>query len=611
MTHCNFPKSRLAYLVGAALSTLLTVPAAQAFFQPGGITDPNFEIDVPANALDQPTSGVNYLGDDWQTVYKCFQDGDGYNLGDCTALGGLNANLINTTGILHDHAPHTIFTTGGSKDPQKIEQWRWKEGSVPDKDNILHAGAAAYMVNNELIMYIFADRYSNDGDAMMGAWFFQDEVKTIESGPDAGKFSGSHKNGDILWLGHFSGGGVVASLQVLKWNAPGSGGADTACTDANPALPNQIKGTNLCLVSEGPGGPGTGYVASVTDVAQDKPSRLAPWDYTPKQGPAGYFPYNSFMEGGINITQMLGATPCFSSFLLETRSSTSVTATLKDFVLGQIDTCKIEVDKTCTAQLDAERDGIDYNFRIYVKNSGFANLTSVTFQDNRRPGENPWTWTPAGGLTPAMGWVKAEDYTVNTTQQELSNEVTATGHVGGYDTAPATDTVTCPNVPVPATLTVTKDCDKTELVVDNRGTPGTAADDRLWVNVHYKGTVCNTGPVKLDTVQAWEKRVGVPDTSVTSWTWPMPAQPGVLNAPGIGPAGSDCAQYSGAYFPNQRVDSGVTVNYNTGTQCFTEGVSQHWVDNVDASARNVISGATVKATENPADCYLCPHCPTP
>ena len=125
-----------------------------------------------------------------------------------TAMIPQHANLINTTGVLHDHDQRTIFWKGGSKDIRDVTQWEWTSGAVPDKDEISHAGAAAYKVNSDLIMYIFADRFSNDGDAEMGAWFFQDAVDTVENPnrPGQGSFSGRHKNGDILWLGHFSGG---------------------------------------------------------------------------------------------------------------------------------------------------------------------------------------------------------------------------------------------------------------------------------------------------------------------------------------------------------------------------------------------------------------------
>jgi len=38
----------------------------------------------------------------------------------------------------------SIFTGGGSKDPEELTRWNWKDGSVPDKDNLQHAFAARY-----------------------------------------------------------------------------------------------------------------------------------------------------------------------------------------------------------------------------------------------------------------------------------------------------------------------------------------------------------------------------------------------------------------------------------------------------------------------------------
>jgi hypothetical protein len=346
----------------------------------------------------------------------------------------------------------------------------------------------------------------------------------------------------------------------------------------------QVKGTNLCLVSEGQGGGATGYFASVNN--GDTPS---PWPYTPKQGTPGQFPYNNFMEGGINITQLLGATPCFSSFLIESRSSTSVSATLKDFVLGQIDTCKIDVLKTCTSKLGADGASIDDEFVIKVKNTGFASLTSVDFSDERHTPKS-WSWTWTG--TPVDGWYEAAKYTVNTTTQDLSNTVTAVGKTNGYSTTPATSTGTCPTVPVNPGLVVTKDCDKTQLERDT-------SNNRLWVKVSSKIKVCNTGDVRL-TVNTLNDRYNDTDHNITSL---LPTT--TLNPPGVGPAESDCVSIGNSYYPNLPVGTGVTAEYNVASQCFA-GVTQHWVDRVRASATPALGTGPVNALADQADCPLCP-----
>jgi hypothetical protein len=53
---------------------------------------------------------------------------------------------------------------------------------------------------------------------------------------------------------------------------------------------------------------------------------------------AGDFPTGSFLEGVVDLTTLLGDDlPCsFSAFVAETRSSTAVTAALKDFVFGSL-----------------------------------------------------------------------------------------------------------------------------------------------------------------------------------------------------------------------------------------------------------------------------------
>src|SRR5262249_22448215 len=197
--------------------------------------------------------------------------------------------------------------TGGSKDINDVSQWRFTNGSVPDKDEILDAYAAAYTcgVGNsactagDLIIYFGLDRLANNGTADAGFWFLQSNVHPITSGPDAGKFSGNHQDGDILVVIEFTGGGVIATATAFQWVGGASGslqplGAVTTCGAG---------GDKACAISN------------------TSPVQLY-WPYVPKV-PAGVnmAPTGSFLEGGINVTALLKKTPCFTSFLAETRSS--------------------------------------------------------------------------------------------------------------------------------------------------------------------------------------------------------------------------------------------------------------------------------------------------
>jgi hypothetical protein len=214
---------------------------------------------------------------------------------------GTSSAQVNT-GIVTDMPPgnDNAFYTGSS-DLLDIPQWGWQLFQTPAKDNLLHGGAALY--NNDQI-YFFGDRYATNGDAQIGFWFFKNAV-----GPNPdGSFYGTHAVGDILLLSNFVNGGGVSEIRAYEW--VGSGGSDGTLNLLN------VTGGNLFAIV-------------------NSANESAPWSYVPKFGPANIFGPGAFFEGGIDLAG-LGATvnPCFTSFLLETRSSQSVSAELKDFLFG-------------------------------------------------------------------------------------------------------------------------------------------------------------------------------------------------------------------------------------------------------------------------------------
>jgi hypothetical protein len=128
-----------------------------------------------------------------------------------------------------------IFTTGGSRTPE-VPSWRHTAGSVPDKDNIEHAFAAAYESGGDTFVYFGLDRYANNGDAFVGFWFFKSAVGLNANGT----FSGTHQVGDLLVLSNFTNGGAVSTIQLFEW--VGSGG------DTNGTL-DLIATGNVCTGS--------------------------------------------------------------------------------------------------------------------------------------------------------------------------------------------------------------------------------------------------------------------------------------------------------------------------------------------------------------------------
>ncbi len=248
------------------------------------------------------------------------------------------------TSYVTDPAPQSIFTGGGSKDQLDITQWRWKDGSVPDKDDITNSFAAVY-TNGSLRLYFGADRLANNGDAQIGFWFFQNVVKLSTDGSgtfvdQAGNLA-THKVGDILVLANFVNGGLNSNLAVYKVISVNSDGSVSL-----ELLPGgSAAGTNRTCTTSGD--------ACVATNSGSIPS-LDP-AYTPKSGTQGTYPPESFFEGGVNLTALGLAGECFPGFLVETRSSQSITAVLKDFTLKPLEQCGSSIS---TQILNSDGDDI-------------------------------------------------------------------------------------------------------------------------------------------------------------------------------------------------------------------------------------------------------------
>lgn len=294
--------SAAALLVGAAF-----VLPSQA--QTGGNPDPAravFELDGNAN------NSAAYGGEDWSDVYA----------------GSSGASA--TSFVAEPARSTTIFTGGGSKDPNMIASWGWKDGGgLPDKDNLRDAFAARY---GDLIVF-GSDRFDNSGDAMQGFWFLQSSVST---NPD-GTFAGEHVPGDLLILSDFSIGGTVSSIAVYKW--VDSGG------DVSTHLDLLFDSTSAnCLKSDGT--TSDGDVCGVVNGSSTTGNQTGGWPFTDKSGNTFYL-QGEFFEGGIDLTAFPDfAGECFASFASETRSSQSPTATLKDFVVGEFESCGVDINTT-------------------------------------------------------------------------------------------------------------------------------------------------------------------------------------------------------------------------------------------------------------------------
>ena len=301
--------------------------------------DGNAQTSVQSN----PTAS-----EDWDLICKA-------NPSTCTFKAGLSpAGSTTATASSHiaDGVAASIFTTGGSKDPQDLNNWRWKDGSVPDKDNLLHSFAARYSITKSAscpapstatnceLLYFGSDRFDNSGDAQQGFWFFQKKVQLAANGTFVNALGqpATHTNGDLLVVSDFSNGGGTSTINVYKWNNGALqflAGGDQAKCDSTLAGPDPFCG-----------------------IVNPSNGTIAPWTYTDKSGNSNYL-QGELYEAGVNLsdpTINLG-NECFSSFLSETRSSTSTTATLKDFVLGQFAVCGSGMTTTPAGAGEIEADG--------------------------------------------------------------------------------------------------------------------------------------------------------------------------------------------------------------------------------------------------------------
>jgi hypothetical protein len=341
----------LVAATAVALGMSIAIPAALAVHDTGA-----FELD--GNAVNGAAAG-----DDWDNV--CHQ----VTGNDCSTTN-------NTTGatavdwVAEPNLNATIFTGGGSKDPQDVNQWAWKDGAggLPDKDNLLHSFAARYSTSDGEVLYFGSDRLDNSGDAQQGFWFFQNSIALGSNSIGGGSgFTGVHKAGDLLVVTDFSNGGSTSTITVYAWDPAckkTTGSTVGACGDANL----RIKGTstNANCASAAAHDQFCGIVNSANGAT-------APWPYTDKSGNSTYL-QGEFFEGGVNLTALGLGDRCFATVASETRSSTSTTATLKDFILGKFGTCGSSV----TTQSSITGSTSIGTGSVSVNDSATVTVTGVT-----------------------------------------------------------------------------------------------------------------------------------------------------------------------------------------------------------------------------------------
>jgi uncharacterized repeat protein (TIGR01451 family) len=335
-------------------------------------------------------------GHDWSQVFSDFKK---------TTTNASGTGAIN---FYNDPVPVTVpgvpaqtedaFSGGNSKDTNDINQWTYDNSTPQNKANLENASAASYIDpanNNHTYLYVGADRYDNSGSTIIGVWFLQNPVAQSNgqfyvANPD-GSPSGTletHKNGDVLLVANFGGGGAV-SITSFTWN-------------------NGLPTTGTTLDS-------TKGLAVVNSTALDGASGHAPavpWPYrSSASGTAANFVQSGeFFEAGVDLNNLFGSSGPFnfSSFIVETRASTSAKSTLSDFIVGHVSTAPdVAVTKvadgsplalgtgtSANASVDA---GSQVGYTVTVKNVGVGDALNVTLTDNSTAGlPTTSTFLPSG-----------------------------------------------------------------------------------------------------------------------------------------------------------------------------------------------------------------------
>jgi hypothetical protein len=419
------------------------------------------------------------------------------------------------------------FTGGGSKDSNLISQWSYTSTNTPNKDTLNGAYAAAYSSGSDFELVFGADRLSPSGDANIGIWFFQNKV-----GPNgSGGFSGSHVNHDVFIISAFTGGGGTSTVTALEW--------DSTCPSGvkNPTA-GQCADTNLRLLAVPSAICGSSIYCGITNSA----AVTSTWE--------GSLASPLFFEGGVDLTAAFAAVgitqlPCFSSFLVETRSSQSTTAVLKDFLTGGFPVCGMNISKACgTASINAAGTSINFPVNGIVTNTGVGTLFNVQVFDtvgnvtgsgiNVVNNVSGSTYFNTNNLAAGDTATWSDSSISTSSSQSDSAYALAATSSGGAQTLQSgnTATATCTDSPV-TMLTVSKTCKTTLQVLNNQ----------VSVKVSYGGQVCNTGPSQVTNVALTD----YPDSSNTSGTGTSVSS-GITLGPGT-VATPTCTSYSGTYTP--------------------------------------------------------------
>jgi len=469
------------------------------------------------------------------------------------------------------------------------------------------------------MLILGAERFSVNGDANIGIWFFQQDVHPI---PGGSTFTGNHVNNDVFMVSAFTGGGVAPTISVYIWDTTCTG-ADQAYNSATPSKsPNLVcAGKNVRYVSS--------FVSLCSDIqtggsnvssspacaVTNQVAITTNWP-SPAKGGGTQLPAQTFFTGGIDLSYVfehilgISSAPCFSSFLFDTRTSQSLSATVKDFLSGGFPECHVSVTKTYTCNSFNADNTFNYSYQGSVTNDGGGTLFNVQATD-----------TPVGGTAVtyncgslSKGQSKTFPSAACPQPGGTTNTLTTSTHPASNVADASAQTSSSGGTTITAT---TGSVASTDLIVNgvNQCSPRVdidvskscvtafqASGSNIVVRVDYTGTVTNTGTLNL---RSWQ----VTDAVLGGGSGGGPFNSTALLAPGA----SICYTNLGVC-PNLTAPTGVSSGTPTGAASYfpssadafglTAGRIQ-FTDTVTATGV-ASNGSNVGPKTASAMCVICP-----
>jgi Domain of unknown function DUF11 len=301
----------------AALAVPIMVLSQVAIFPAGqvGAVDNTGQFEMDGNIVQDAAVAPPY---DWASLF----DSSG------NKITPKPATLLDSVFVKDAATPDNTYFTS-DKDTYPIgtggTEWGCSPQATPTpKDDIQNTYAAVFKIPGtapenagHTVVYLGVERLSNNGDSFAGFWLFKDPSVGCSG---TNNFSGTHTNGDILILTNFTNGGGTANVTVFEWEGGPTGGPVAVSLGSNSG--------GVCGTSSGTGGDSVCAISNTATIT-------SPWAPTSHDA-------NTFTEAALDLTSLFGGSasgPCFSNFQAETRSSQEITATLKDFAGGLLNTC--------------------------------------------------------------------------------------------------------------------------------------------------------------------------------------------------------------------------------------------------------------------------------